>query len=239
MKIPLLKALQKAALGSRRALAVAIIKGNVSVNGTPIDNLNFPLDIEKDKVAIGGKKIDLQPKDLVVLMLNKPRGIISTTSDEQGRQTVIDLLPEKYRGDKLYPVGRLDKDSTGLLLLTNDGDLAYKLTHPRFEHEKEYRIRIRGELAPGQQRNLEEGVDLEDGRTYPAKVARIEAAEPYTYSMVIHEGRKRQVRRMFESQGHSVITLHRVRIGALRLGNLPESEARPLTAKETRLLLAK
>ena len=239
MKIPLLKALQQAGLGSRRALATTIIQGKVTVNGTAEDNLNFLINTETDKVNIGSKTIDLSTREAIVLILNKPPGVISTTSDERGRQTVMDLLPEQYRSKNLYPVGRLDKDSTGLLLLTNDGNLAYKLTHPRFEHEKEYRVRIRGELAPGQKARLEQGVELEDGRTDPATVTRIEDDFPYTYSIIIHEGRKRQVRRMFENQGHSVVKLHRVRIGALKLGNLAEKQVRPLTPKEIRLLLVK
>ena len=219
----LLRALITAGVGSRRSLADNIIKGNVSVNGKPVDNLKHPVNTEKDKVTINGKRVDLKPKEIVCLMLHKPKGVLSTTSDERGRATATKILPEEYRTTRLYPAGRLDKDTTGLLLLTNDGDLTYRLTHPKFEHEKEYLVQIKGKLTTEEKSRLERGIILEEGKTSPAKVEEASAA-PYNYSLTIHEGRKRQVRRMFERLKHPVLALKRIRIGNLYLGDLKEGE---------------
>jgi len=227
----LLRALITAGAGPRRSLADSIIKGRVSVNGKPVDNLKYPVNIGKDHVTIDGKRIDLNPKETLCLMLHKPKGVLSTTSDERGRATVTRILPEEYRTARLYPAGRLDKDTTGLLLLTNDGDLTYKLTHPKFEHEKEYLVHIKGNLTTEEKSRLERGIILEEGKTSPAKLKEVTSA-PYNYSLTIHEGRKRQVRRMFERLKHPVIDLKRVRIGGLRLGNLKEGEVRRLDAGE-------
>ena len=161
----LLKALTGAGLGSRRRMADAIKYERVTVNGAVVTNFRHPVNPAEDEIALDGRKLDLKPEPMVTLMLHKPAGYISTLSDERGRRKVTDLLPEKYRHLRLYPVGRLDKDSTGLLLLTNDGDLAYRLTHPRYEHEKEYFVRIEGRLSGEEMRNLERGIELEDGWT--------------------------------------------------------------------------
>jgi 23S rRNA pseudouridine2605 synthase len=230
--IPLLKALTGAGVGSRRYVADAIRNGLVEVNGTKVEDFRYPVNVETDRVTVSGKAVSLRPEKLVYLLVNKPRGIISTTSDERGRQAVLEILPQKLRKLRLYPVGRLDLDSTGLLLLTNDGDLTYRLTHPRFEHEKEYLVQIEGSLNPGQKKKLEEGLELEDGMTYPAVVGEVKSSPPFNYSLTIHEGRKHQVRRMFQSLGFQVHALKRVRMGNLTLGNLKEGEARELTAKE-------
>jgi 23S rRNA pseudouridine2605 synthase len=204
----------------------------VEVNGKKVEDFRYPVNVETDRVTVSGKAVSLRPEKLVYLLVNKPRGIISTTSDERGRQAVLEILPQKLRKLRLYPVGRLDLDSTGLLLLTNDGDLTYRLTHPRFEHEKEYLVQIEGSLNPGQKKKLEEGLELEDGMTYPAVVGEVKSSPPFNYSLTIHEGRKHQVRRMFQSLGFQVHALKRVRMGNLTLGNLKEGEARELTAKE-------
>lgn len=233
---PLLKALAEAGIGSRRWLADAIKQGRVKVNGEIAEDFRQPVNVEVDRISISGQPIDLKPKQLMYLILNKPKGIMSTTSDERGRRTVIDILPEKYRLLRLYPVGRLDKDSTGLLLLTNDGELTNRLTHPRFEHEKEYLVSISGKLNTGEKRKLEQGVEIEDRLTYPAIVKEIKAP-PFNYSITIHEGRKRQVRRMFDSLGHPVLELKRVRLGSLNLGKLKEGETRELSVKEIKALL--
>jgi len=233
---PLLKALTEAGIGSRRWLADAIKQGRVKVNRAIAEDFRQPVDVETDHISISGQPIDLKPRQLVYLVLNKPKGIMSTTSDERGRRTVIDILPEKYHKLRLYPVGRLDKDSTGLLLLTNDGEFTNQLTHPRFENEKEYLVSINGKLKPDEKRKLEQGVELEDGLTHPAAVKEIEAP-PFNYSITIHEGRKRQVRRMFESIGYPVLTLKRVRLGSLNLGKMKEGEIRELSAKEVKALL--
>lgn len=232
----MLKALTGAGVGSRRYVADAIRNGLVAVNGQKVEDFRHPLNIETDRVTLSGKSVNLRPEQLVYLLVNKSKGIISTTSDERGRQTVLEILPQKYRKLRLYPVGRLDLDSTGLLLLTNDGALTYRLTHPRFENEKEYLVQIEGSLNPGQKKKLEEGLELEDGMTHPAVVREVKPSLPFNYSLTIHEGRKHQVRRMFQSLGFQVRALRRVRMGSLVLGDLREGEARELTAKEVREL---
>ena len=234
---PLIKLLTEAGLGSRRAMTQAIKESRVEVNGAIAESFNHPVDPAKDSVYLDGRKIDLTPHRIVVLALNKPEGVLSTVSDDRGRATVLSILPEKYRKLRLYPVGRLDMDTTGLLLLTNDGDLTYKLTHPRFEQEKEYLVRTSGTLQPMELKTMERGIELEDGRTAPARVSKLRANARYQYRVVIHEGRKRQVRRMFEHFGHRVTALRRVRIGTLLLGDLPENGVRPLTNREVKALL--
>jgi len=235
---PLLKALTEAGAGSRRRMADAIKNGGVKVNGEPVEDFRHPVNPETDRVSVYGKAVDLKPRRTVYLMVNKPVGIITTTSDERGRSTVLDILPEKYRHLRLYPVGRLDKDSTGLLLLTNDGELTYKLTHPKFEHEKEYLIQIDGRLKPDEKTKLERGFELEEGMTYPVVVKEVKAQPPFNYSITMHEGRKRQVRRMLASLGYHIPALKRVRMGNLHLGNLKEGATRELTPEEVRALLA-
>jgi len=219
-------------------VADAIRQDRVSVNGRVVEDFRYPLNVETDRVLIDGRLVDIKLRQPVCLMLNKPKGVLSTTSDKRGRRTVISILSEKYRHLKLYPVGRLDKDSTGLLLLTNDGGLTYRLTHPRFEHEKEYLVLIDTLLNPGEKRKLEGGIELEDGMTHPAVVRELKDCPSFNYSMVIHEGRKRQVRRMFQSLGHRVLALKRVRVGRLALGNLKEGATRELGIKEVQALLA-
>jgi 23S rRNA pseudouridine2605 synthase len=236
--IPLLKALTEAGVGSRRRIADAIKNGGVKVNGEPVENFRHPVNPETDRVSVYGKPVDLKPRRTIYLMVNKPAGIITTTSDERGRQTVLDIIPEKYRHLRLYPVGRLDKDSTGLLLLTNDGELTYRLTHPKFEHEKEYLIHIEGVLKPEEKRKLEKGFELEDGMTYPVVVKEIKSPPPFNYSITMHEGRKRQVRRMLANLGYFIPALKRIRMGNLTLGNLREGAARELTDSEVRALLS-
>ena len=233
---PLLKTLTDNGIGSRRRMADIIKQGKVTVNGEVIENFNHSINPATDHILIDGKAVNLKPKKTVCLMLNKPEGVISTTSDERGRRTVIDLLPDKYRRLRLYPAGRLDEDSTGLLLLTNDGDLTYRLTHPRFEHEKEYLVQIKGSLTAEDMKKLQSGIRLEDGMTRPARVKRV-SLPPFNYSITIHEGRKRQIRRMFERLKHPVLALKRIRIGNLILGDLKEGEIKKLNASEVNTLL--
>src|SRR4030042_3895157 len=184
--IPLLKALTEAGVGSRRRIADAIKNGRVKVKGEPVENFRHPVNPETDRVSINGKPVDLKLRRTIYLMMNKPAGILTSTGDERGRRTVLDILPEKYCHMRLYPVGRLDKDSTGLLLLTNDGELTYRLTHPKFEHEKEYLIHIDGMLKPDDKRKLEKGIELEDGMTYPVAVKEIKSPPPFNYSIIMH-----------------------------------------------------
>jgi len=228
----LLKALMGAGAGSRRRVAEAIMRGAVTVNGCIVEDLSFSVDVERDKVTLGGRAVELRPLRKVYLMLNKPRGVLCTARDERGRRMVLDILPQKYRHLGIHPVGRLDKDTTGLLLLTNDGEFTYRVTHPRFEHEREYMVHIDGKLSAQEMRRLERGIELEDGVAHLATVAEIRANPPFNYSVIIHEGRKRQVRRMFAALGHRVLALKRVRVGGLGLGGLGEGEVRELGVEE-------
>jgi len=236
--IPLLQALTRAGIGSRRKLADKIRLGRVEVNGEVVVDFRYPLDTEKDRISIDRRRVDVRPKRTVYLLLNKPAGVLSTTSDSRGGRTVIDILPGKYRRLGLYPVGRLDKDTTGLLLLTNDGTLTHQLTHPRFEYEKEYLVSINTRLEPHEKLKLEQGIQLDDGITHNATIKELKAG-PFNYSITIHEGRKRQVRRMFESLGHRVIALKRTRMGNLLLGDIEEGKVRVLNTREVNQLLTK
>ncbi len=227
----LLRALTGAGIGSRRRLATAIKDGRVEVNGEVVEGFNQTIDPTKDRVCIDGKAVRLEAQPFVYLVLNKPKGILSTVKDELGRQTVISILPKKYKGLRLYPVGRLDRDSTGLTMLTNDGDLAHRLIHPSFEHEKEYLVKVKTLLKRGDIQRLEQGIRLEDGKTAPAKVKRLAQGE-YNYSITIHEGKKRQLRRMFQALGHPVLELKRIRMGSIKLGDLKEGGMREIRSPE-------
>lgn len=213
-------------------MADAIREGRVRVNGVVAEAFGMEVDASRDTITVDGRPVRPTADEPVYLMLHKPDGILTTTSDDRGRKTVMDLLPAKYRGIGLHPVGRLDKDTTGLLILTNDGDLTQRLTHPKFEHPKEYLVTTVNPLSPQQQRQLERGIELTDGRSHPARIRAIRRTPPCRYSVVIHEGRKRQVRQMFEAVGHQVQALHRVRIGKLHLGDLREGAFRILRREE-------
>ena len=233
----LLKALTEAGIGPRRRMAEAIKQGQVQVNDSIAESFTQPINLETDRITVAGKAVELKSDETVCLMLNKPAGVISTASDEKGRQTVMNIIPTRYKKYRLYPVGRLDIDTTGLLLLTNDGNLTYRLTHPKFEHEKEYLVQIKGRLTAQEKIKLERGLMLEDGVTHPARVKEV-TLPPFNYSITIHEGRKRQVRRMFERLKHPLIALKRVRIGNLKLGDLKEGEVRRLGRAEIHTLLS-
>lgn len=233
---PLVKALSEAGIGPRRRMAEAVKEGRVKINGITAESFNHPVDLSRDKVTLDGKAVHLNSEKTICLMLHKPAGVVSTVSDEKHRRTVLEILPETYRRYRLYPVGRLDIDTTGLLLLTNNGDLTYKLTHPRYGYEKEYYVAISGMLKAAEKEQFRRGMLLEDGMTRPAKIREINEP-PYNYSVIIHEGKKRQVRRMFERVRHSVKALKRVRIGSLSLGDLPEGSVRPLHLKEINRLI--
>ncbi len=227
----LLKILTQAGISSRRKLSEAIKTGRVTINNETVTGFNHPVDTKKDIIRIDGKTVTAQSQKLVYLMLNKPTGIVSTVSDELGRRTVLDLVPDNYNNYRLYPVGRLDKESTGLILLTNDGELANRLTHPRFEHEKEYAVDIGVNLKAAEIRKLEQGIMLEDGMTSYAKITRIKSGD-FNYTISIHEGRKHQVRRMFEAIGYEVRALKRIRMGNLQLDSLAIGKVRELRSDE-------
>ncbi len=233
----LLKALTQAGLGSRRAMADAIMRGRVAVNGETVESLKHPVDTDSDTVTLDGRAVELAPEKLIYIMLNKPAGVVTSVGDSRGRQTVIDILPGEYRNVRLHPVGRLDRGTTGLLLLTNDGGFTHRVTHPRFEQEKEYLVRVEGRLSSEEIRSLEQGVELDDGVTHRAVVHEAEDAPQFSYRVIIHEGRKRQVRRMFAALGHRVVSLHRTRIGPLQLGALAEGEVRELAVEELSRLI--
>ena len=189
----------------------------------------------RDEVAVDGERIAREPP--AYWMLHKPTGVLSTVRDARGRTTVLDLLPSP--GARVYPVGRLDRDTEGLVLLTNDGDLAHALLHPSLGNEREYRVTVRGRIGAAALRRLARGVVLEDGPTAPARVgrARFDArAQRTTFALTLIEGRKRQIRRALAALGHPVVALLRVRMGPLRLGRLTSGRARLLDARERRAL---
>ncbi|MCU1461556.1 MAG: Pseudouridine synthase [Acidimicrobiales bacterium] len=220
------KVLARAGFGSRRACEELIADGRVEVNDRSAE-LGQRVDLDTDRVSVDGVAVSIRP-GLVYYLLNKPRGVVTTASDPQGRPTVVDLVPLEPR---VFPVGRLDADTEGLLLLTNDGDLAHRLTHPRFGVEKEYLAELERDPSPASVRALREGVELDDGPTAPAKVA---AVPPRGLRITIHEGRNRQVRRMCAAVGCPVVRLVRTRIGPVADRGLKPGSWRPLTLAEVR-----
>ncbi len=226
----LVKYLAHAGVASRRASETIIAAGRVTVDGAVITDPARPVD-DTPAGAVDGRRVRTAGHARVVYALNKPAGVVSTARDPEGRRTVVELVPSSER---LYPVGRLDYDTTGLILLTNDGDLAYRLTHPSFEVPRTYRARVaNGPLNEPALRALREGVELEDGVTAPALVRRLNSNH---LELTIHEGRKRQVKRMLEAVGHPVRSLERVAFGPLRLGSLQPGEHRSLSPAEVERL---
>jgi pseudouridine synthase len=221
-----------AGVASRRKAEDLIRAGRISVNGVTA-YLGESADPEKDEIALDGRTVAAQL--LEYWILHKPRGVITTTRDPEGRPTVLDLLPPEARGKRLFPVGRLDLDSEGLLLLTNDGEVAQAMLHPSLGCEKEYRVIARGRLSPATRRLLAAGTELEDGPMVPCRVGPVRY-DPRTLHLTLREGRKRQIRRALAARGHPVLRLIRIRMGPLRLGRLEPRQARPLTAGERREL---
>ena len=225
----LAKYLAHAGVASRRAAEQLVFAGRVTIAGEVVRDPARDVG-EGDAIAVDGRAAALERRH-VVYALNKPAGYVSTAKDPQGRPTVVSLIQSRER---LYPVGRLDADTTGLLLLTNDGELAHRLTHPSFEVPRVYRAQVRSPpVREPALRQLRDGVLLEDGRTAPARVRRL---APDKLEIVIHEGRKRQVRRMCETVGHRVVRLERVGFGPLRLGDIPLGGHRRLGAAEVERL---
>jgi 23S rRNA pseudouridine2605 synthase len=226
------KVLARAGLGSRRVCEELIADGRVTVNGE-VAALGRRVDPARDAVALDGVPVVVRD-DLVYYVLNKPTGYVSTASDPEGRATVVELVPATPR---VFPVGRLDYETEGLLLLTNDGDLTHLLTHPSFGVVKTYLAEVEGDVAPATVRALREGVELDDGRTAPARVKVVQRRGATTaIELGIHEGRNRQVRRMCDAVGHPVVRLVRTRIGPLRDGSLKPGTWRALTPAEVRRL---
>jgi 23S rRNA pseudouridine2605 synthase len=224
------KLLARIGVGSRRACEELIAEGRVTVNGS-VPAPGRRVDPRVDRVELDGVPLPVQP-GLVHYLVNKPAGVVSTAEDTHGRPTVVSLVPDEPR---VFPVGRLDMDSEGLLVLTNDGELTHRLTHPSFGVAKEYLVQVEGEPDPGEVRRLRQGVDLEDGRSAPARVS---VVAPGLLRVVIHEGRNRQVRRMCDAVGHPVVRLIRTRVGPISDPSLAPGAYRALGLDEVRALAA-
>jgi 23S rRNA pseudouridine2605 synthase len=239
MPVRLQKVLAQAGVASRRASERLIREGRVQVNGQIVTQMGVQVDPGRDEILVDGRHIVLASARQY-LKLHKPAGYLSVMHDDRGRLALGDLVPGV---GGVHPVGRLDRNSEGLILLTDDGPLTHRLTHPRYEHSKEYLVLVRGTPDREAMRELRQGIDLEDGKTAPAKVTRPRevswgaAPSGHTWlSIVLHEGRKRQIRRMCEAVGHPVRRLIRVRIGPIELGDLAVGAYRPLTRAEEKSL---
>ena len=224
------KILAKAGIASRREAEKMILEGRVMVNGTVIDALSFKADPAKDHIKVDGKRLP-RFESKIALLMNKPRGYLSTVQDPQGRPTVMDLL-KKVRG-RIYPVGRLDFDAEGLLIFTNDGDLANLLTHPRFSIPRTYLAKVSGTPDEKKVSRLKRGILLEDGRAKAVYILVLQQGEKNSWvRVVVTEGRNHLVKRMFKAIGHPVLKLKRVGFGSLQLGTLPSGQFRYLTPEE-------
>ena len=232
-EVRLQKFLSNAGVSSRRKAEELIAGGKVKVNGRVVTELGTKVDDAKDVVVVDGKTV--RSSEPVWIALHKPRNYVSTRSDPQGRPTVYDLLPEAFHG--LFYVGRLDMDSEGLILMTNDGDTANRMLHPRYEVERVYEVLIRGELKPDRIDQLLEGVEIEDGiaRAESVRVLGL-ARNEMRLRLALREGKKREVRRMLWAVGHKVLRLKRTSYGPIKLDRLPEGKWRKLTAEELNAL---
>jgi 23S rRNA pseudouridine2605 synthase len=222
------KVLAATGWGSRRVCEELVAAGRVTVNGE-VAVLGRRVDPHHDLIEVDGAPVGVRP-GLVYYLLNKPAGVVTTAKDTHGRTTVVDLVPSEPR---VFPVGRLDADTEGLLLLTNDGDITHRITHPSHGVDKEYLVHVRGQLSPGELRRLRDGVELDDGITSPAQVSQ---PAPGIIRLTIHEGRNRQVRRMCEAVGHPVLRLVRTRIGPITDRSLRPGDWRELSTGERRAL---
>jgi len=211
---------------SRRKAEEYILQGLVTVNGE-VAILGQKADPEKDTVEVDGKVLEAR-KYLLYYLFNKPVGIVTTNANMEGQKTVKDLLPKELQG-KVFPVGRLDKETSGLLLLTNDGVLAYRLTHPKFDHEKEYEVTVNDKIHDGALQKLKKGMTISGEKTKPAKVKRVSNR---VFNFTITEGKNRQIRRMCQKVGSPVVALKRIRIETIVDNELPEGGLRELTEKE-------
>lgn len=228
------KLLAAAGVGSRRACEKLIAEQRVTVDGQPIE-LGAKADPRRQVIAVDGERVPVDPR-LVHLLLNKPRGVVTTASDPQGRPTVIDLVPSNPR---VYPVGRLDRDTEGLIVLTNDGELANRLAHPRYGVEKTYVAQVHGPVRRRAVRSLTSGVELDDGPAVARSVRELgSSGERVLLEIVLAEGRKHEVRRMLDAVGHPVERLARVGLGPLSLGEISPGKHRPLDGAEVRALYA-
>lgn len=220
-------------VGSRRSCDKIIAENRVKVNRKPVSELGYMINEFNDTVTVDGKKITPKNKN-VYIILHKPKGYATTVKDEKGRKTVMELVDVKTR---VYPVGRLDYDTEGLLIMTNDGDLTYKLTHPKYEVTKKYIARVEGDITDGQLDELRRGVVIDGKKTAPAGVTLLEKNdEGCKIELAIHEGRNHQVKKMFEAIGKQVVFLKRTEMGEIRLGGLSRGKWRYLNEKELNYL---
>ncbi|KXG75301.1 Ribosomal large subunit pseudouridine synthase B [Fervidicola ferrireducens] len=234
MKVRLQKFLAMAGIASRRACETLILDGRVQVNGKIVKELGIKVDPDVDEVRVDGEICRIKMKPVYIIM-NKPKGVLTTVKDPFGRPTIIDLLAGVK--ERVFPVGRLDKDTEGLLIITNDGELSYKLTHPKHQIDKTYIAKVMGVPDEKDIRRLRKGIFLEDGKTAPAKVRILKKGKNFAVlEIIIHEGRKRQVRRMCEAIGHPVLSLRRTRIGNLTLRGLAPGGWRYMTEEEVNYL---
>ena len=235
-KLRLNKFLSGSGAASRRKCDEIIASGKVTVNGKVVTEIGSQINEKKDKVMVEGKAVCL-PSSFVYIKLNKPKGYACTASDEKGRKTIYDLVDCEER---LFSIGRLDYNTEGLIILTNDGDFANKVSHPRYDVEKEYRVTIEGKIKESELAVLRKGVVVDGQKMPPAKVKLLSQDENVSkISVVINEGQNRQVRRMFEAIGREIKLLKRVRIGSVRLGGLSRGQWRDLTEDELNLLVGK
>lgn len=225
-------------VASRRKAEELIDEGRVSVNGSTVTEQGVKIEIGADKVSVDGKPIKSKNKNYYI-MLNKPVGYVSTANDQFDRPTVVDLVKKDLADVRIFPVGRLDYETEGLLLLTNDGDFTYKVTHPKFHMEKTYIATVKGGMTISGMNKLRNGVYIDDNfKTSPAKAEILDAYDGHTFvKITIHEGKNRQVRKMFEAIGNTVVGLQRTSIGTVELGNLPLGRWRHLTSHEINYLM--
>jgi pseudouridine synthase len=224
--------LASSGITSRRKAEELILQGRVKVNGVTVDDLATRVDPRKDRVFVDGKQA-LRVHEYLYLVLNKPKDTITTLSDERGRTTVMDLIRTR---DRVYPVGRLDRNTTGVLLLTNDGEFAHHLMHPRFDVPKTYVVTCERAVVREDLQRLRQGVLLADGPAAAAEVAALPGSRGLSVAVTLHEGRNRQVRRMFETLGYMVDKLDRVAYGPVTTGGLARGQVRVLSAEELRAL---
>ncbi len=234
-KIRLQLAISRLGFASRREAVKLIKKGKVKVNSKVVLVPYVMVDLDKDVIEADGKTSAKCNK--IYIMLNKGKGVISTVKDKFANKTVLDNIKDKFPKVRLYPVGRLDKDTTGLLILTNDGQLTYHLTHPKFEVEKVYEVEIKGTIQKDEIECLEDGIVLEDKKTYPCKIKILSLEKSKTrLKLTLTEGRKRQIKKMFSKIKHPVISIHRTKLGPLELKDLRPGQYRLLTNKEIKQL---
>ncbi|HET97280.1 MAG TPA: rRNA pseudouridine synthase [Desulfurivibrio alkaliphilus] len=232
MKERLQKVLARAGIGSRRAAEEYIAAGRVMVDGCPVTRMGLQVDPELQQITFDGHPLSF-PEEKVTVLLNKPAGYVTTMHDPQGRPLVGSLVKEP--GLRLFPVGRLDLETEGALLLTNDGDLANRILHPRYEIKRTYQATVQGLPAASDLQSLRRGIELEGRRTWPAEIRTLRRRDgDCTLEVIIHEGRKRQVRKMFAAIGHPVLRLKRVAYGGLRLGDLASGAYRRLDPEDIR-----